>query len=182
MSSNNQINKGALTNLKGFIYIYVVSIQGTCLKLLQVACASCLFHLYLYLLLWGSCLKVTLVSISTFTSSIVPACSIPSWYVLKFVWCASMFNSFRICARVLSVLTQEGVLGEWSTGDDKGELIGEHYLLEILATLGRASKLGKKNLLRSLVILTYEEVFEDVWSIGEYFLFLHGLLGNLCWL
>ena len=93
-----------------------------------------------------------------------------------------MFNSFRICAWVLFVLTHEGVLGEWSTGDDKGELIGEHDLLEILAILGGASKLGKKNLLRSLVILTYEEVFEDVWSIGEDFLFLHGLLGNLCWL
>ena len=91
-------------------------------------------------------------------------------------------HSLRICAWVLFVLTHEGVLGEWSIRDDKGELVREYDLLEVLVTLKGAYLLGKKNLLRSLVILTYEEVFEDVWSIREDFLFLHGLLGNLCWL
>ena len=76
-----------------------------------------------------------------------------------------MFNSLKICAQVLFVLTHEGVLGEWSTGDGKGELIRE-YDLEISMTLKEVSLLGKKNLLRSLVILTYKEVFEGVWSIG----------------
>ena len=38
---NHQPNKqGALMSLKG--YILVVSIWGSCLKLLQVACASCI--------------------------------------------------------------------------------------------------------------------------------------------
>ena len=86
-----------------------------------------------------------------------------------------MFNSLRIYAQVLSVLTHEGVLGECSTGNDKGELTGEYDLLEVLVTLG-------ENLLRSLMILTYEEVFEHMWSTREDFLFLHGSLGNLCWL
>ena len=66
-----------------------------------------------------------------------------------------MFNSLRIYAQVLSVLTHEGVLGECSTGNDKGELTGEYDLLEVLVTLG-------ENLLRSLMILTYEEVFEHM--------------------
>ena len=74
-----------------------------------------------------------------------------------------MFNSLVICAQVLSVLTYEGVLGEWSTRDDKGELTREYDLLEILVTLKGASLLGKKNLLVSLVvILTYREIFKDV--------------------
>ena len=74
-----------------------------------------------------------------------------------------MFNSFRICARVLSVLTYVGVLGERSNGDDKGELTGEYDLLEVLVTFRGATLLGKKNLLISLVvILSYKEVFEDV--------------------
>ena len=60
-------------------------------------------------------------------------------------------------------------------------------LLEVLVTLGGASLvcslLGKKNLLGSLVvILSYEEVFDNVWSTGQDFLFLYGSLGNLCWL
>ena len=56
-------------------------------------------------------------------------------------------------------------------------------MLEVLATFGEAFLLGKKNILRSLVaILTYKEAFEDMWSIGEDFLFLYGSLGNLCWL
>ena len=76
-----------------------------------------------------------------------------------------MFNSLKICAQVLFVLTHEGVLGEWSTGDGKGEHTRE-YDLEISMTLKEVSLLGKKNLLRSLVILTYKEVFEGVWSIG----------------
>ena len=35
----NQNKQGAFTSLKGYIYIYMVSIWGFCLKLLQVACA-----------------------------------------------------------------------------------------------------------------------------------------------
>ena len=176
MSLNNQTNKGSLMSLKW--YISMVSIWGSSLKLLRVACASCLLHLYLYLFLWGSCLGVTLISIS----STVPACSIPLGYMHKPVWCACMFNSLKICAGVLSILTHEGVLGGWSTGNDKGGLTREHNLLEILVTLGGASFLGQKNLLRSLVvILTDEEVYGDVWSIEEDFLFLYGSLGNLCY-
>jgi len=57
-----------------------------------------------------------------------------------------MFNSLGIYAQVLSVLTHEGVLGECSTGNDKGELTGEYDLLEVLVTLGGASLLGKKEL------------------------------------
>ena len=92
-------------------------------------------------------------------------------------------HSLGICARVLFVLTHEGVLGEWSIGDDKGELTRENDLLEVLVTLRGASLLGKKNLLRSVVVIpTYGEIFEDMWSTGEYFIFLHGSLGNLYWL
>ena len=149
-----------LRSWKIYIYMWCPS-GGSGLKLLWVACASYLLHLYLYLFWWGSCLKVTLIS----TSSTVPACSIPLGYVHKSIWCVGMFNSLKICAQVLFVLTHEGVLGEWSTGDGKGELTRE-YDLEISMTLKEVSLLGKKNLLRSLVILTYKEVFEGVWSIG----------------
>ena len=55
-----------------------------------------------------------------------------------------MFNSFRICARVLSVLTYVGVLGERSNGDDKGELTGEYDLLEVLVTSGEPPYWGKE--------------------------------------
>ena len=79
----NQTNK-VLLRAKNDIYIFVVSIWGSCLKLLRVAYASYLLHLHLYLFWWGSCLRVTLVSISTFTSSIVPAYLIPLGYVHKF--------------------------------------------------------------------------------------------------
>ena len=77
-----------------YIYISVVSVWNVCLKLLRVVLV---FHLYLYLFWWGSCLGVTLVSISISTSSTVPACLISIGYVAKFVWCACMFNSRRMC-------------------------------------------------------------------------------------
>ena len=73
-----QTNKGALTSLK--VYIPVVSIWGSCLKLLWVVLV---FHLYLYLLWWGTCLGLTLVCISISTSSTAPACLIPVGYVGK---------------------------------------------------------------------------------------------------
>ena len=75
----NQTNKGALTSLKG--YIFMVSNWDSFLKLLQVVL---IFHLYLYLFWWGFFLEVTLVSFSFSTSSIMPACSILVGYVHKF--------------------------------------------------------------------------------------------------
>lgn len=110
------------------------------------------FHLYLYLFYY--------------------ACMFNSFGISAQVCrCACMFNSLELCAWVLPVLTHEGVLGEWSIGDDKGELTREYDLLETLVTLRGAFLLGKNNLLRNLVmILTYGEVLENVWSIGEDFL------------
>ena len=108
-----QTNEGALTSLK--VYISVVSIWGSCLKLLWVVLV---FHLYLYLLWWGTCLGLTLVYISISTSSTAPACLIPVGYVgeicndvsaysipkgythhldLYRIY-AYIFNSYRICA------------------------------------------------------------------------------------
>ena len=60
----------------------------------------------------------------------MPTYSIPSGYVHKSVRCACMFNSLRICARVLFVLTHEEVLGKWSTGDDKGNSLGSMIYLK----------------------------------------------------
>ena len=57
-------NEGALMSLQW--YISVVSIWGSCFKLLQVVLVFCL-HLYLFW--WGSCLRLTLVSISISTTS-----------------------------------------------------------------------------------------------------------------
>ena len=56
-----QTNKGALTSLKWYIYIYisVLSIWVSCLKLLWVVLV---FHLHLYLFWWGFYLGLTLVS------------------------------------------------------------------------------------------------------------------------
>ena len=99
-------------------YIFVVSIWGSCLKLLCVACVFCLLHLYIYLFWWDSCLGVILVSIST--SSTALACSISVGYVREICMmclhvqfpedmcmnfnlyriCACIFNSWRIYAQV----------------------------------------------------------------------------------
>ena len=76
-----QTKKGALMSFKR-IYIYGVhlgllpqtSLGGTCVLV---------FHLYLYMFWWVSCLRVNLVSIFISTSSIVPACLIPVGYVRK---------------------------------------------------------------------------------------------------
>ena len=89
----NQTNKGAFTSLKGYINLsraLASNFSGWLVPLSN----TCLLHFCLYLFWWGSCLGVTLVFISISTSSIVPACSIPSGYVHKSVWCVSMFNSF----------------------------------------------------------------------------------------
>ena len=75
----NQTNKCALMSLK--VYTSMVSIWGSCLKLLWVVLV---FHLHLYLLWQGYCLEVTLVSISISTSSTMFAYSIPPRYVHKF--------------------------------------------------------------------------------------------------
>ena len=55
-----------------------------------------LFHLYLYLFWWGSCLGVTLVSISISTFSIVPAYSTPFGYVHKFWLCIGFVPAYSI--------------------------------------------------------------------------------------
>ena len=138
-------NKWCFYELKR-IYIFVVSIWGFCLKLLQVVLVS---HLYLYLLWWSSCLKVTLVSISISTSSTVPACSIPIGYVHGIcIMClhvqfpkdmctisnlyrihACIFNSRRICAQFLYLDLLDYFLDERSIGD-VGGLIGEYNFVE----------------------------------------------------
>ena len=78
-----QTKKGALMSFKRiYLYIYGVhlgllpqsSLSGTCVLV---------FHLYLYLFWWVSCLGVNLVSIFISTSSAVPACLIPVGYVRK---------------------------------------------------------------------------------------------------
>ena len=126
---NHQLNKqGALTSLKG--YISMVSIQGSCLKLLRVACASCLpslslpvlvrllprgdLGLYLYLyFFYYACIFNSFWICAHILACIgfVPTYSIPSRYVnnllfFSFDWygiCACIFNSQRICAQVALV-------------------------------------------------------------------------------
>ena len=79
---NYQPNKqGALISLKW--YMFVVSICSSCINFSRWL-APLVFHLYLYLLWRGSCLRVTLVSISISTSFIVTAYSIPLGYMHKF--------------------------------------------------------------------------------------------------
>ena len=108
--------------------MFVVSICSSCINFSRWL-APLVFHLYLYLLWRGSCLRVTLVSISISTSFIVLAYLTPSRYVHEF-WLAQglclhiqfpkdmfissiffssdlygiyacIFNSWRICAQVL---------------------------------------------------------------------------------
>ena len=89
-------------------------------------------------------------------------------------------HSLGICARVLFVLTHEGVLGEWSIGDDKGELTREYDLLETLVTLGGAFLLRKNNLLRNLVmILTYRKSLKMCYPLGKIFFLSSWLIGEL---
>ena len=131
---NHQPNKqGALTSLKG--YFFVVSIWGSCLKLLWVG-NTCLLFPSLPVLV-RLLPQVTLVFIFISTSSIVPAYSIPLGYVYKFQLaqglclpiqfsedmctnfvflssdqygiCAYIFNSRRICAQVLCCSNLNGI-------------------------------------------------------------------------
>ena len=67
--------------------------------------------------------------------------------------------------------THKGVLGEWSTRDDKGELTREYDLLEILVTLKGASLLGKKNLLVSLVVRPTGKSLKMCNPLGKIFFF-----------
>ena len=88
-----------------------------------------------------------------------------------------------MCTCGLSVLTHEGASGEESTGDDE-RLTGEYDLLRSFGdswgTLLGMSFTGDGNLLRSmLVIVNYEEVFSNVWSIGENSSFPSWLTGEL---
>ena len=124
---NHQPNKqGALTSLKG--YIYVVSIQGTYHKLLQVACTSCLpslslpvlvrllprgdldLYLYLYLYLYlfyyacifnslGICAHIMYSSFLIGMGS-MPAYSIPGGYVQK--CCTFSCDFYGICACIFN--------------------------------------------------------------------------------
>ena len=68
----------------------MVTIWSSCLKLLQMTCSSCLLHFFLYLLWWSSCLRLTLLSFSITISTLS--------------YRAFMFNSQRICARVVLIV------------------------------------------------------------------------------
>ena len=70
-------NTGALTsepNKQQMDIVFMVSIKGSCLKLLWVTCSSSHLHFFLYLFWWGSCLRLTLVSFSISTSTFILSC------------------------------------------------------------------------------------------------------------
>ena len=77
----------------------MVSIWGSCLKLLRMTCSSCLLHFFLYLVGWDSWLELALASFSITIST--------------FFYHACMFNSQRICARVGSTWDGKKLAKEW---------------------------------------------------------------------
>ena len=88
-----------------------------------------------------------------------------------------------MCTSGLNVLTHEGVSGEESTGDDE-RLTGEsdrlRSFVDSWGTLLGMSFTGDGNLLRSmLVIVTYEEIFSNVWSTGGNSSFFSWFIGEL---
>jgi len=114
------------------------------------------FHLYLYLFYFASMFNSFRIS--------TQVCR-----------CACLFNSLEICTQVLSVLTYEGVLGEWSIGDDKGELTRDPQGSLLAGEKQLAKKFGDDFDLRG-------SPWKCVIHWGRFSFFLHGLLGNLCWL
>ena len=62
---------------------------------------TCLLHLYLYLFWWGSCLVVTLVSVSSLPFLLWLHIQFPQYMCTSSIWCACMFNFQRICAQIL---------------------------------------------------------------------------------
>jgi len=83
---NHQPNKqGALTNLKW--YIFVVSICGSCLKLLHVACSSCLPSLSLPIM-----------------ARLLPQGDLGLYLYLYLFYCAYIFNSLKIYAQILACI------------------------------------------------------------------------------
>ena len=99
---NYQRNKqGVLTSLK--VYISIVSILGSYLKLLQVAFASCLPSLSL-LVRVRLLPRVILVFISISTSFTVSAYSILVGFVRKFCMMCLHVQFLRICAHFLTCI------------------------------------------------------------------------------
>ena len=177
-----KINKQGCSYKLKRISISVVSIWGSCLKLLWVACASCLLRFYLYLFLWGFCLGVTLVSISISTSSIVLACSIPLEYLHMFVDVSTCSIPSRYVHEFcLFWPTRESWVND-PLGMIKGNSLGSMIFSKLWWPSGEPSCWGKT---------TCWEIWWWFWPTGSpwkcvihwgrFSFFLHGLLGNLYW-
>ena len=83
---NHQPNKqGALMSLKW--YMFVVSICSSCLKLLQVACTSCLPSLSLPVM-----------------ARLLAQGDLGLYLYLYLFYCAYIFNSLEICAQILACI------------------------------------------------------------------------------
>ena len=120
---------------------FVVSIQGSCFKLLRVTCSSCLFHFFLYLFWWGSCPGLALASFSITIST--------------FFYRACMFNSQRVCAQVGSTRDGKELTEEWRcTGRN---LLPLMTCLEMRNSLRIWSPLGKNLLLPSWFIEDFKK-------------------------
>ena len=72
-------------SLKG--YIFVVSIWGSCLKFLRVACTFCLPSLFLFVLV-----------------RLLPWDDLGLYLYLYLFYCACIFNSFKICVWILACI------------------------------------------------------------------------------
>ena len=83
--------------------------------------------------------------------------------------CACMFNSIGICAQVCLFWPPRESLVNDPLGMIKRNSLGSMIFLKLWWPSEEPS-CWKRNLLRSLVILTYKEVFKNVRSTGEDFL------------
>ena len=122
-----------------------MSIWDSCLKLLRVTFSSCLLHFFLYLFWSDSCLELTLVSFSISIST--------------FFYHACMFNSQRICARVVLIVgsTRRVVKTCWGVGMYRAE-----SSTSFMTYFGMRKSLSSRN------GLTEEYCnFVDIWSTRE---------------
>ena len=134
----------------------MVSIRGSCLKLLRVTCSSCLLHFFLSLFGWDSCLELTLVSFSITIST--------------FFYHACMFNSWRICAQVALIVgsTTDGENSQRSRCARRGIFCLSRLAWEWETYWG----VEWMDLLRSNV---------DVWSTRKESSTSYMVHGGLCW-